>query len=319
MSKCYDIKNDELYFYTSSTDEFNKSLKRIALSKSKNKKVKSIFLPSCVKEYSVQYLNKLFNLEHIYVHHDNNSFLSVDGVLFNKDKNTLICYPQNKTEKIYVIPDGVCLVSDFAFKNCNNLERVVIPNSLELIGDYAFAGCWKLTQFLNLKKLKYIGDCAFDCCLSLSDLVLPNSVSFIGQYAFRGCINIKKINVPKELKSISDGLFAECTSLENVSLNDNVYKIGTRAFFGCENLKNIHLPNSIRHINDEAFLLSGLNTIHIGENIESMGRDVFKDVPLEKIRCGRKINPELKKFIEENYIKMVFDTSTKLTTFLNNI
>jgi uncharacterized protein (TIGR02145 family) len=70
---------------------------------------------------------------------DNPKFSSVDGVLFNKDKTTLIQYPAYKKSTSYTIPDGVIVIGNESF-NANMLRTVTIPSSVADIGRNAFSG-----------------------------------------------------------------------------------------------------------------------------------------------------------------------------------
>lgn len=73
---------------------------------------------------------------------DNSDYSSVDGVLFNKGRTTLIQWPRGKTED-YIIPHGVIRVEDSAFYGCS-LTSVTIPSSVTVIGVDAFYGCSSL-------------------------------------------------------------------------------------------------------------------------------------------------------------------------------
>ncbi|MBR4563722.1 MAG: leucine-rich repeat protein [Paludibacteraceae bacterium] len=72
---------------------------------------------------------------------NNPNYCSVDGVLFNKDKTTLIQYPVGKPETTYSIPNSVITIGNSAFSYCYNLTSIVIPKGVTSIGKYAFAGC----------------------------------------------------------------------------------------------------------------------------------------------------------------------------------
>ena len=52
----------------------------------------------------------------IHVAEDNTAYSSEDGVLFNKDKTTLVCYPIGKTETTYTVPATVTTIETSAFK-----------------------------------------------------------------------------------------------------------------------------------------------------------------------------------------------------------
>lgn len=55
----------------------------------------------------------------------NTTFSSEDGVLYNKDKTTLIKVPSYK-DGDYIVPDTVKEISDSAFNSCHELQKVVI-------------------------------------------------------------------------------------------------------------------------------------------------------------------------------------------------
>ena len=77
-------------------------------------------------------------LESINVAAGNKYFSSEDGVLFNKDKTVLVCYPSGKTGSEYEIPSGVAHIGEYAFYNNLSLECVWIPSSVTSIGVCAF-------------------------------------------------------------------------------------------------------------------------------------------------------------------------------------
>ena len=62
----------------------------------------------------------------------------------------LICYPAQKTDTSYTIPDGVTKIDDYAFEYCSYLTSITIPESVTEIGFYAFNGCTSLTSLTSL-------------------------------------------------------------------------------------------------------------------------------------------------------------------------
>ncbi len=87
------------------------------------------------------------SLTSITVDEDNKYFSSNSyGVLFNKDKTTLIQYPAGNTRTSYTIPDSVTTIGNSAFYDCDSLTSVTIPDSVTSIGDYAFRYCDSLAD-----------------------------------------------------------------------------------------------------------------------------------------------------------------------------
>jgi len=78
------------------------------------------------------------SLASITVDIQNTAYSSVEGVLFNKDKTVLICYPAGRQESTYTIPAGVISINGGAFVHCLSLASITIPSSVTSIGDYAF-------------------------------------------------------------------------------------------------------------------------------------------------------------------------------------
>ena len=72
---------------------------------------------------------------------DNAAFISINGVLFNKNKTTLIQYPAGKQDVDYVVSSGVTSILHRAFWWCENLKSITIPNSVTTMGSNVFAGC----------------------------------------------------------------------------------------------------------------------------------------------------------------------------------
>lgn len=79
----------------------------------------------------------------------NKAYSSEDGVLFTKDKKSIILYPSAKTDTSYTIPNGVEIVFEPSFYGCKNLTSITIPNSVKWLDLNAFIGCEKLTA-LNI-------------------------------------------------------------------------------------------------------------------------------------------------------------------------
>ena len=86
-------------------------------------------------------------LERINVSEENTKYSSIQGILFNKEKSTIIKYPSNKNDiSNYEIPSTVEIIEKYAFQNCTSLTSVTIPDSVTNISGSAFIGCNKLER-----------------------------------------------------------------------------------------------------------------------------------------------------------------------------
>ena len=104
----------------------------------------SITIPDGVTEIGYEVFYKCTGLTEFIVSPNNKSLCVVDGVLFSKDKTTLIKYPTGRLEPSYVIPDGVVNVVNQAFSYCEGLVSVTLPSSLKNFRNYAFGSCKNL-------------------------------------------------------------------------------------------------------------------------------------------------------------------------------
>ena len=91
---------------------------------------------------------------------ENASYSQDGGVLFTKDRDTLVSYPGGRKGD-YEIPSSVMGISVGAFAGCEGLTAVVIPSSVKTIEEWTFDGCSELTGVEFPSGLTTIGDYAF--------------------------------------------------------------------------------------------------------------------------------------------------------------
>lgn len=151
----------------------------------------SLTIPASVNEIGLSAFN-CENLKEILVDDDNSHYSSQDGVLFNKDKTTLIQYPADG-KKEYAIPTSVREICGKAFLNCGKLTSVDIPNSVREIGESAFFNCKGLKTVSISASVKVIGVDVFSFCSNLTSIIIPVSVESIGERAFYLCDHLEAI------------------------------------------------------------------------------------------------------------------------------
>lgn len=181
----------------------------------------SITIPSSVTYIDVSAFLCCSSLTGITVAENNAYYTSVDGVLFNKDKTELFCYPIGKTGSSYTIPNGVTSIGVSAFIYCSSLTSITIPSSMSSIGNSAFSYCTSLTSITIPSSMSSIGYSAFSYCSSLTNITIPDSVTSIEEGAFYGCSNLTRITIPSSVTSIGKYAFSDCSSLETVYYGGN--------------------------------------------------------------------------------------------------
>ena len=123
------------------------------------------------------------NLANMSVDPASEHYLSVDGVLFDKARSTLVAYPAGRVGA-YTIPSGVTSIGIAAFVGCYGLTSVTIPDGVAVIDQYAFSSCDALRSITIPDSVSEILPGAFSYCEGLSDLLLkgnpPADASWIG-------------------------------------------------------------------------------------------------------------------------------------------
>ncbi|MBQ8614528.1 MAG: leucine-rich repeat protein, partial [Ruminiclostridium sp.] len=113
---------------------------------------------------------------------NNKFFIAENGILFSRNKKTLVAYPSGKTGA-YVVPTTVTIIGDSAFYG-TAVTSVTILSSVNSIGFEAFAECADLSAVTFSDGVSYVGYKAFANCASLKTITVPETVTNIGDMAF---------------------------------------------------------------------------------------------------------------------------------------
>jgi hypothetical protein len=156
----------------------------------------------------------------------NGIYSSEDGVLFNKDKTTLLLCPEGKSGS-YTIPSPVTGVAYCAFEDCARLTSVTIPDNVTSIGELAFTECTGLTSITIPASVKVITGAikndnlygAFIGCTGLTSVTISEGITSIGASAFFECTGLTSITIPDSVTYIGGNAFAACTELTSVTIS----------------------------------------------------------------------------------------------------
>lgn len=187
--------------------------------------VTSVYIPETVVDISVTAFENATCLTEI-ICEDGGDYSSVDGVLYNKDKTTLIKVPEAKT----VINEYSEKLTDVAKNSFRNscVKEIELPETVKYINESAFA-------FSQTEKI-----------------VLSENIKEIPEMCFYGSANLKEVIIPATVKKISANAFSNCTALENIYLPYGIETIAGTAFH-CAGLKSVVIPDSVKNIGNYAF------------------------------------------------------------------
>ena len=235
----------------------------------------SVTIPDSVTSIGDRVFSYCTSLTGIWVAEGNSHYSSdASGVLFNKDKTTLVQCPG--AFAAYTIPDSVTSIGRYAFYGCTSLTSVTIPGSVTSIGVYAFDSCASLISVTIPDGVTSIGDSAFDYCTSLTSVTIPGSVTSIGDSVFYHCTSLASVTIPDSVTSIGRYAFAYCKSLTSVAIPDGVTSIGEKAFSQCTSLTSVAIPDSVTSIGERAFYeCTSLTSVTIPDSVTSIGDSVF--------------------------------------------
>jgi hypothetical protein len=234
----------------------------------------SALLPAILTYFGVGVFRNCTGLQSINTISGSLYFESSEGVLYNKSRTLLVCYPTGKSGG-FTCPSGVVSIRETAFSGCMGLTSVFLPTGLTSIGSGAFSSCGALTSVSLPTTLTSIGKNTFGACWSLASVILPDSITSIDYGAFAGC-GLTHVTLPVGLTNLGAAAFYFCGALETVAFSQDCNSIGEDAFYGCKQLVNITLPANLTTIGPRAFQrCESLTRISFPAGLTSIGAEAF--------------------------------------------
>jgi hypothetical protein len=256
--------------------------------------LKSVFIPKSVTALQQGSMGSPFNRipGKIIVHEENPSYLSIEGILYNKDTTVLIEAPTFLSGS-FIIPETVTTIETYAFQHDSLLTSIELPASLlttQPIKNYAFAGCAALRQIVVKNQTPPIFT---NTQYPFGSLTVANCVLYVP----KGSIDAyKAANQWKTFTTIKEaGLFYDLGYGYPYKISPNgKYLVGYNGFLW-ENKENgdntiISIPNGggAHDVNDEGVITANFkddNYLVNGNPIESGG--VYKDGTWYSLGIGR--------------------------------
>jgi uncharacterized repeat protein (TIGR02543 family) len=182
-------------------------------------------------------------LQAIIVNPNNQAFVSVDGVLYDKALTTLISYPAGR-DYLSAIPDSVYILGQESFRY-SRLISIELPDQITEIRWSAFREAEKLTNIHLPSQLTYLGRMAFWGAKNLLEIDIPDGVTTIHEWTFTNCTYLRLIILPEQLTTIKDYAFSYTRSLDGIVIDaDSVVSMASNIFSQSSDSYYIYVNNS---------------------------------------------------------------------------
>ena len=226
-------------------------------------------------------------LTSIEVDEANATYASVDGVVYSKDRATLVVFPSGKNATgSYAVPEGTTTIGVGAFAVAQ-LESVTLPDSLREVASRAFEQS-SITAVALPDAFETVGERAFWYMPQLKRVDLGGTVK-VSDSAFYSS-GVTEMNLRPDLNrltEIADGAF-NWTSATSITLPDSVTTIGKEAFANNAALTTFHLGASAQSLGDFA-LGEDNNLTELSVSPSNTELSVESGVLYQKISSGRRL------------------------------
>ena len=148
-------------------------------------RLKTVTIPEKVASIGDAVFSYCGDLRRIDVDAGNQTFTSIDGVLYTKDRSVLVVCPTAITS--VKIPKNVTAIRTWALEGCNRLTSVTIPEGVKSIGDGAFKNSSALISVSLLGERPEAPKDIFQNCGKLKAIHVPaNAKSWAGMKEWLG-------------------------------------------------------------------------------------------------------------------------------------
>ena len=283
-----------LEYIGTSAFSFSQNLKKLTFSSSSKlelisheafanlSNLEKLTLPKSVKKLGSNLFKNTTSLKHVDVEEGNESFASIDGVLFSKDKTKLIYYPSKKNDESYKTPKETKELTSYSFDKNSYLKRLELNDGLEKIGTFAFEDAIKLEEISLPNSLETIERLAFYRNLELKELILPDNVKNFGKHVMNGLPKLKRLTIGNNINSLpSFFLGGSLDSLKEIHIKNKSTEFSVKkdTFAIPETVKFYVTSEHIKEV-----LKSNLSTSNdiIVEKVDNMKQETDVEKPKEE-------------------------------------
>lgn len=228
------------------------------------------------------------------------------GVLYNNQKNAIICYPEGKKDENFTISEsvlniyGIGLFKNLYLKNINVDASNVLYSSVDGVlynkdktTLYKYPSGKETATINVLEGVLHIGSYAFAFNENIEGITFPSSVISFGEGCLEKTINLKSLSVPFIGKDNENNRYiGYFFGAHNYNLNYEYMPQGLTniivtkdsevpeyAFYDCYNVKYIEFNESVVSVNKYAFYnASSLEEVYFKGNIVKVSEYAFNNL-----------------------------------------
>lgn len=229
-------------------------------------------------------------LSSVVVSEDSTSYASIDNVVYNKEKTTLV-FVATAVSGTITIPSTVESFSYTAVDTCENLTDINIEEGslyYKSIDGVVYTADGKTLIVCPRGKtgsisvadgVETIEEYAFSSCVDITGVILPNTLISINGSAFENCDVLANITFPNSLKYIDSNAFQNCDALESIVLPDSIQRVEFGTFSYCKKLTEVYIGSGLQYLRtttfDECPLLSSVTVSEDNNNLVSVDNVVY--------------------------------------------
>lgn len=283
-------------------------LTRISSYAFSNSGIRTITLPASLeimgdeRGYPQSAFTYCSRLTEILVAPGNQDFSSVDGVLYTKNLERIVCYPAGRRDESFTLPEGVRTIPYETFSGMRYLKRLGLPVSMDgsLNGIFGSAGgrdaCSVSWIEVNSTNGKFSSMDGIVYNKAGTELVLcppayaekkvrlPEGMTKLTERAFSGCVYLEEVVLPSGLREIGDSAFSGCASLRKIDLPGSLTAIGRDAFSYCDSLATLEIPSGVKELPARmAYGCFNLSNVILHEGLTKIGKDTFAQCNLMRL------------------------------------
>lgn len=129
------------------------------------------------------------------------------------------------------LPASLEYIGSCAFFRCG-LTAVRIPDGVSVLEQGVFGQCEHLATVTLHDNIRSICKDAFSRCYQLRTLTLPQGLEQLGEHAFFACIGLERLDFSAQLRKINSAAFYGCSALGTLSFGGGAPTLAADAFLG---------------------------------------------------------------------------------------